>query len=218
MDYRDIPVNLLKGDHKRQDFLAINPDGAVPAIRDGEYCLNEGIAICRYLLESRKIDSPFYPYKDAKAMSLIDTMLQIAVEDFRSKTGPLYLFTVTGPSFLGYPEPTDEQKERYLQLAFKGYDLLEKILEKSDGHFVAGEEITLADFYFFIFTMMIVTTTDAHLNEHIKVSEWYEKMSEIPEVNRVCRRRERMYRLAMFYVNWVLPLTCRCKRFRARRH
>ena len=218
IEYTDTQVNLLKGEHKRPAFLAINPDGAVPVIREGQFCLNEGLAIWRYLIESRNIDTPFYPYKDAKKIAQINMLLDIAVRDFRSKTGPLYLFTVTGPNFLGYRDPTNDERFRYLQLAFSGYDILEKLISKSSGEYLLGDEPTLADFYFFIFTMMIVTTTNAHLNDHPKALEWYQKIEMIPAVARVLRRRARLYRLAMFYVNWILPLTCRSKCCRRRRN
>ena len=211
IEYEDRVVDMLKREHKRQPFLSINPDGAVPAISDKNYNLNEAIAISRYLVESREIDTPFYPYKDAKAVAKINMLIDTAVADYRSKTGPLYLFTVTGPNFLGYPDPTNEEREKYFQLAFKGYDLLEKLLKRNEGDYLLGNDVTLADFYFFIFTMMIVTTTDANLNNYPGVQDWYSKIEAIPAVARVLRRRARMYRLAMFLVKWILPLTCRCK-------
>ena len=214
ISYTDRVVDMLKREHKGERYLKINPDGAVPAIKDGDFCLQVGIAICRYIVESKNLDTPFFPLKDARTMSQINTMLQVASEDYRSKTGPLYLYTVTGPSFLGYRDPTEEEKEKYLQLAYTGYDMLEKILNKSDGKYVVGDSVTLADFYFFIFTMMIVETTSAEISDYIKLSEWYDDIKQIPVVARVMQRRARTFMLAMFLVNWILPLMCKCKRFR----
>ena len=52
LDYRSIPVNLLKGEHRQADFLALNPQGRVPALRVGEgELLVQSPAIIEYLEE-----------------------------------------------------------------------------------------------------------------------------------------------------------------------
>ena len=38
-------VSLMKGEHKKPEFLAINPMGAVPALIDGDLTLTESSAI-----------------------------------------------------------------------------------------------------------------------------------------------------------------------------
>jgi glutathione S-transferase len=67
IDHADRQINLAKGEHLKKPYLQINPDGAVPSIKKGEFRLNEAISICRYLIETSNIDNPYYPYKDAKA-------------------------------------------------------------------------------------------------------------------------------------------------------
>ena len=49
------PINLGKGEHKSESYLAINPRGKVPAIRDGDFTLSEGAAILTYIAESRNL-------------------------------------------------------------------------------------------------------------------------------------------------------------------
>jgi glutathione S-transferase len=51
-------VDLRSGEHKRPDYLAVNPAGKVPAINDNGFCLAESNAIMRYLARSN--DSPLY--------------------------------------------------------------------------------------------------------------------------------------------------------------
>ena len=45
-------LDLDKDEHKRAEFLAINPLGRVPALRHGERILTETAAICTYLAEA----------------------------------------------------------------------------------------------------------------------------------------------------------------------
>ena len=60
---KDIEVELVrlhKGEHRQPGYLAINPMGKVPALRDGDLALWESNAICQYLSE-RAGDRSFYP-------------------------------------------------------------------------------------------------------------------------------------------------------------
>ena len=49
-------LEASKGEHKTPEFLAINPLGRVPAIRDGNFTLHESLAIMIYL--DRKHPNP----------------------------------------------------------------------------------------------------------------------------------------------------------------
>src|SRR5580700_7169438 len=48
--YRLRPVDLLAGVQNDPEFLAINPAGFIPAIRDGDVTMVESIAIMEYLM------------------------------------------------------------------------------------------------------------------------------------------------------------------------
>jgi glutathione S-transferase len=44
-------LNLQKGENREPDYLAINPMGKVPALRDGDTVITELAAICTYLAD-----------------------------------------------------------------------------------------------------------------------------------------------------------------------
>jgi glutathione S-transferase len=50
LPYRLRPVDLLAGVENDAEFLAINPAGFIPAIRDGDVTMVESIAIMEYLM------------------------------------------------------------------------------------------------------------------------------------------------------------------------
>ena len=58
-------VRLHKGEHRQPDYLAINPMGKVPALRDGDLMLWKLNAICQYLADHAG-DLSFFP-ADAKS-------------------------------------------------------------------------------------------------------------------------------------------------------
>src|SRR6478672_9996321 len=49
--YERVLTDLSKGEHKSPEYLAINPMGKVPALRDGDATLAEAAAICAYVAE-----------------------------------------------------------------------------------------------------------------------------------------------------------------------
>ena len=54
-------VDIAKGEHKTPEYLAKNPNGEVPAIKDGDFLLGESHAILRYLATSRDVADHWYP-------------------------------------------------------------------------------------------------------------------------------------------------------------
>ena len=53
-------VSLERREQRSAAYLAVNPSGRVPAIRDGEFSLGESNAILRYLVRRFRLDQ-FYP-------------------------------------------------------------------------------------------------------------------------------------------------------------
>ena len=51
IDYTPQPLKASEGEHKKPDYLALNPRGMIPTLRDGEFVLRESIAILTYLNE-----------------------------------------------------------------------------------------------------------------------------------------------------------------------
>lgn len=57
-------VDLGKGGNKTPEFLAINPNGKIPALQDGDFSLWESNAIMGYLCS--KADTDLWPKSDAR--------------------------------------------------------------------------------------------------------------------------------------------------------
>ncbi len=81
LPYRLRPVDLLAGVENDPEFLAINPGGFIPALRDGEVTMVESIAIMEYLLarhgQESKSAVPLAPAPDDPAFALYQQFLHL---------------------------------------------------------------------------------------------------------------------------------------------
>jgi len=55
LDYEHIPLEIGPAGAQRQDYLAINPNGRLPAIDDGGFILWESLAITLYLAKKHSV-------------------------------------------------------------------------------------------------------------------------------------------------------------------
>lgn len=140
--YEEVFLDLDAGDHRKPAFLAINPQGAVPAlfVDDGPP-LTQSLAILDYLEETHP-ESPLLP-ADPRERARARSLAQLIACD----THPLYTPRVRKQLMTAYGL-SKEQGLEFLQFAFaSGLDTLEKRLstEAGTGRFMQGDAVSHAD-------------------------------------------------------------------------
>ena len=96
VDYEWVKVDLLQGEHKSQNFLALNPFGQVPVLIDGSTTIADAQAILVYL--ARRYGSDQWLPLEAEPLSRIIRWLSTTAGEIRQ--GPesarlYYLFNAT---------------------------------------------------------------------------------------------------------------------------
>jgi glutathione S-transferase len=135
-------VDLMSRQNLSQDYLAVNPNGVVPFLVDGDFALGESTAILRYLAD--QAGSPAYP-KDIKARARVDEALSWFSTNFHE----YFCMFAIYPQF-GIPHGLDPVTAQGL-VAY-GEDAAHRWLKVLDGPmlegkaFVCGDTISLADY------------------------------------------------------------------------
>lgn len=76
-------IDMQTGEHKKEDYLAVNPYGQVPAFKDGDVKIGQSNAILRYLAIKYKPDT--YPVTDPDKCAKIDFAIDSLVDYVYSK-------------------------------------------------------------------------------------------------------------------------------------
>jgi len=142
MEAEEVSIDLLKGQQHREDYLAVNPQGVVPAlVVDAGPPLFQSLAILEYL-EETKPQPPLLP-KDARGRARVRGLALIAAADGHPLVVPrirTYL-----EKELGVEEAA---RNRWLaHWTLKALQAIEAHLakEKETGRFCHGDAPTLAD-------------------------------------------------------------------------
>ncbi|MGP0090173.1 MAG: glutathione S-transferase family protein [Xanthobacteraceae bacterium] len=136
-DFEFVPVNLLAGEHKRPEFLRLNPAGKVPVLVDGDIVIPESAAIVLYLADKYR-DKGLLP-AGLKERAQAYRWVMFAVTELEQP-----LWRITKHARL-YPEgkrlPADIAlaKEEFVAMA----TVLDRHLEGCQ--FIVGDGVTIAD-------------------------------------------------------------------------
>jgi glutathione S-transferase len=138
VDFESVTVNLAAGEHRRPEFLKINPAGKVPVLVDDDLVLTESVAIVLYLAEK-------YPHKglvpkDIKQRAQVNRWLLFAVTELEQP-----LWRISRHTAL-YPEPLRLPAE--VSLARQDFTDMIAVLEDhlKGCQFIIGNTVTVADF------------------------------------------------------------------------
>lgn len=131
IDHQVINVDLAGGEHKMPDFLALNPAGQVPVIKDGETVVSDSNAILVYL--ARKY-APEYLPQDLVQEAEVQKFLTLAAGEIAFGPAAARLITV-------FNAPLDEDFAKTIAARVLGK--LENHLEGRD--YLVGDCLTVAD-------------------------------------------------------------------------
>ena len=143
LDYEVLPVHLLKdgGEQLQAEYQAINPQGVVPALVDGDVSIGQSLAIMDYL-ETRYPEPPLYP-QSVEARAFAQQLALVVACDIH----PLNNLRV-----LKYLKRTLEQGDEarndwYHHWVEGGFTAMEKLLDGRDwqGPYCLDGQVTIAD-------------------------------------------------------------------------
>ncbi len=166
-------LDFTKGEHKNPEYLALNPNGAVPTLVDGDFVLTESRAIMQYLA-SKKPESGLLP-RDEQARADVTRWQFWDSSHFSPQLGTL-AFERLLKGMMGLGEPD----QRKIDDALAGFRRFGAVLNKRlDGkQHVVGSSLTIADLTI-ASSLMYAKQCDLPIGEFPNVQGWFSRISDM---------------------------------------
>ncbi len=168
-----IRVDLAKGEQRTPQYLAINPNGKIPALEDGDIRLWESNAIMCHL--ARKAKSELLPDDPAKQIEVMKWLFWNS-EHFTRHAGTLYFNYLVKPKF-GLGAPDEKATEEAIGFARQFALVLDRALE--DRTFLLGDHLTIADFAVSV-TLPQAEAIRLPIEGLSNIARWKSHLEEIP--------------------------------------
>lgn len=167
-------VDLARGEHKSPAYLAINPNGAIPTLVDGDFVLTESRAIVQYLA-GKKPEAGLLPRDEAARADVTRWQFWDASHMSPHVVGGLTFEKLIKP-MLGLGDPDTRKVEDALTNFRRYAAVLDKRL---DGKaYLVGAALTVADLSL-ASTLMYAKQIDLPLSEFPHVSAWYTRITAL---------------------------------------
>jgi glutathione S-transferase len=164
-------IDLAKGDHRKADYLAINPNGKVPTLVKGKRITWESDAVICQLSEDMSAD--LWP-RDERQIE-IARWFSWNHQHFTRAGGALYFEYIVKRRFgIGVPDPTVVESE------LGQFRRFAKVLDDhlTDRKWVVGDGLTVADFSLAM-TLPYAEQARLPLNEFPNIRRWHDRLNEI---------------------------------------
>jgi glutathione S-transferase len=138
LEYNYRPVDMLAGVENDKEFLAINPAGFIPALRDGNMTMVESIAIMEYLM-ARYGPTPMAPSPQDPSFPAYQQFLHLGEAGLAAS---IY-FVVVSRNFAPEAERSNWGAGKALEVFESRRTIVARQLERSP--YLAGDTFTAAD-------------------------------------------------------------------------
>ena len=172
-------VDLAKGDQKKPEFAALNPNMRMPVLKDGDYVLWESGAIMQYLA-GKKPDSGLFGASERERLDITRWQFWDIAHWEPACTVFAYEYLVK-PHILkiGEPDPA---------VIANGMEPFHRVAKVLDGQlkgrrFVTGDRLTLADFSIGA-TMNLADAAHYPIETYNEIKRWYGTLRALPSWQR----------------------------------
>ena len=136
--YERIDAGMAFGKNREAGYLAMNPNGRVPMLVDGDFVLWESNSIMRYLVRAYRPQSPIYPHAP-KVRAGVDRWLDWTLSTLQPVDRPVFWALVRTP-----PEQRDMAAiQKHADAEAVQWRIVDTQL--STRRFIEGDDFTLAD-------------------------------------------------------------------------
>ncbi|MEZ5777177.1 MAG: glutathione S-transferase family protein [Paracoccaceae bacterium] len=159
-----------------QEFLRRNPAGKIPVIRHDGKVMSESQAICEYLDET--IPEPRLMPKDAQGRYEVRRLCSWFDDKFHDEVTSKLLYERVNKKVMGHGYP-DSKNVKFGATRIKYHiDYLGWLLDQR--RWLAGNEMTLADFAAAAHLSSLDYISDVDWNRSQNVKDWYAKIKSRP--------------------------------------
>jgi glutathione S-transferase len=136
--YRRIDAGMAFGKNNEPEYLAMNPNGRVPTLVDGDFVLWESNSVMRYLALAYGQGSPIYP-QAPKQRTSVDRWLDWTLSTLQPVDRPVFWALVR--------TPVDKRDMVAIQKDADAEAVQWRIVDAqlATRRFIAGDDFTLAD-------------------------------------------------------------------------
>lgn len=138
LEYEQVPVYLMKGEHHQPDFLALNLAAKVPVLVDGDQVITESSAIQLYLAEKYP-QAGFIP-STVEERAQMYRWIFFLVTEIEQPLWRIARHTFVYPDEKRIPQDVDMARQECLEMLA----VLEQHMKERE--FVAGDRLSVADF------------------------------------------------------------------------
>ncbi|RCV88257.1 glutathione S-transferase family protein [Billgrantia montanilacus] len=138
LEYEQVPVALMQGEHLQPDFLAINPAARVPVLVDGNQVITESAAIQLYLAEKYP-QAGFVPEAVEERAQMYRWIFFLMTE-IEPLLWRIARHTFLYPDEKRLPQDVDQAREECVEMVA----VLERHMQERE--YLVGDRLSVADF------------------------------------------------------------------------
>ena len=172
LDVELVPIDVRQGEHRRPEFLAVNPNGMIPTLEDGNHVVWESGAIMQYLAAD---DDVFYP-SARKRRCAVNGWVQWNLAHFNRHVSTI-VFERIFKSFFEQGEADEAIVENAMQSLDRFAAVLDARLES--GPYLMGGDPTLADFHI-VGGLAYAQPAKLDFTDRRRLREWIDRIEKLP--------------------------------------
>ena len=171
--YQRIDAGMAFGENDTAEYLAMNPNGRVPTLVDGDYVLWESNSIMRYLNLAYGKGAAIYP-QDARDRAAVDRWLDWTLSTLQPVDRPVFWGLVRTP-----PEKRDMAA---LQKDADAEAVVWRVVEAqvANRRYIEGEQFTIADIALGAFARRWFGVEGVTRPRQPNTEKWFARISERP--------------------------------------